>query len=285
MKMPPCPNSTNSETLYLSETTYPGDSTKSYYIEAKDINRVLQEGKLPLIRLNETCAGPKIAIILAQEKHPDRTEKDYSIHPYYVDAVIGAGGCPVFFGYDQTKQQLDVIKPDGILLIGGCFVSPGTWYTEPTGEKADKRGKAYLEAIEYAHRHRLPTLGICAGMQMLAGTAGAKMFSKIENHKKGGENIAHKVHILSGSLLHGIIKQETIETNSAHSEAVNPEQPGKCLITARSEDGIVEAVELKEPWSKFVLGVQWHPEFFCKKGDLPSLSIFKSFVEAAQSDK
>jgi putative glutamine amidotransferase len=45
------------------------------------------------------------------------------------------------------------------------------------------------------------------------------------------------------------------------------------VVTARSGDGVVEAVELPGP--QFVVGVQWHPE---ESGD-PRL--FEALVEAA----
>ena len=94
--------------------------------------------------------------------------------------------------------------------------------------------------------------------------------------------IAHKVQIEPGSLLASVIGAPEIMTNSAHSEAVINEKCGNCIITAVAEDGTAEAVELKQPWNDFVLGVQWHPERFVKKGDQPSIKIFSSFIESAK---
>ena len=96
--------------------------------------------------------------------------------------------------------------------------------------------------------------------------------------QKGGENTAHEVNIADGSLLAKIVDAKKIETNSSHLKAISSKFCGNCIITARANDGTVEAIELKNPWNKFVLGVQWHPEFFCKKNDVPSLNIFKSFI-------
>ena len=45
------------------------------------------------------------------------------------------------------------------------------------------------------------------------------------------------------------------------------------VVTARSEDGVVEAVEL--PGRRFVVGVQWHPE---ETGDV---RLFEALVRAA----
>ena len=58
----------------------------------------------------------------------------------------------------------------------------------------------------------------------------------------------------------------------SHHQAVDRLGAG-LLVTARSEDGVVEAVEL--PGHRFVVGVQWHPE---ETGDL---RLFGALVRAA----
>ena len=45
------------------------------------------------------------------------------------------------------------------------------------------------------------------------------------------------------------------------------------VVTARSGDGVVEAVEL--PGHRFVVGVQWHPE------EVGDLRLFEALVAAA----
>ena len=275
-----CQSSINSKKLYLSKITYPKNKFESYYITASEVEQVLECGLVPMIAIRQKIKEPKIAIILAQEKHPSRRKKDYCINSNYVDAIINAGGCPLFFSYEKVRQQLELMEPDGILLIGGRFRSSGEWYEKPTNDKADKRAKAYMQAIKYAKKHKLPTLGICAGMQMLACEQGAKMITEVKNHQKGGENVAHEVNITDDSLLAKIVNAKQIETNSSHLKAISPQFCGNCIITARADDGTVEAIELKNPWNEFVLGVQWHPEFFCKRNDAPSLNIFKSFIKA-----
>lgn len=286
-----CPNSTNS-ILYLKKITYDGDAFESYYIPAEDIHSCLAQGIIPQLKIKDTLShGPKIAILLGQERHPNRIEKDYSLHPDYADVIIKAGGNPFFIFYDNIKEQLEKICPDGIFLIGGVFNSPATWYDVPVTDDIDKRGHAYLELLDYAKEHSLPVLGICAGMQMLAGYFGAKLQKGIndgrqaeQSHKQNGEKIAHKVLIKNETLLSSIVAKQDILTNSSHNEAVILNKCGDNIISAQAEDGIVEAIEPINGWNKFLLGVQWHPERLVKHGDNAAKAIFESFVKNAQHD-
>jgi len=63
--------------------------------------------------------------------------------------------------------------------------------------------------------------------------------------------------------------------NSAHHQAVKEAAPG-LLVDARAPDGIVEGIE--DPRRRFVLGVEWHPEYALSPGDT---RIFEALVAAA----
>ncbi len=282
------PNSINDmQKLFLKQITYSGDDFASWYLTAEEVRRVYKTGKLPLITIKDIPEKrPKIAIILAQEKHPEREEKDYSLHPDYASTIVGAGGYPIFIAYDKVREQLNAIKPDGILLIGGCFNVPKKWYKGRLPEEdCDKRGQAYLEMIGYAKEKHLPTLGICAGEQVIAGFCSALLKkginegrSKEQSHKQSGEIYAHEIIIEPDSLLSSITDKKTALVNTAHNEAVCEDATGECRVIAKSPDGVVEAVQPLNPWNDFVLGVQWHPERLVKKGDEFASEIFKKFV-------
>jgi gamma-glutamyl-gamma-aminobutyrate hydrolase PuuD len=49
-------------------------------------------------------------------------------------------------------------------------------------------------------------------------------------------------------------------------------------VAARSDDGVIEAVELPGP--RFVVGLQWHPEWEPLAGER-SLAPFRALVAAA----
>ncbi len=280
------------EDIKLRTITYPQDDFVSWYLPAAEVAAVFARGHLPYITLPDIRdVRPRIAVILAQEKHPARDEKDYSLHPDYASAIVASGGFPVFIAYDKVVEQLECIKPDGVLLIGGCFNSPRNWYLEPPVEDKDKRAQAYLQMLDYARQNHLPTLGICAGEQIIGGSLGAKLRRDInrdcdaaQSHKQGGYVLAHKVKVLPDTLLAQVVKKSELPVNTAHNEAIDNLHLGQCRIAALADDDTVEAIEPLAPWHKFVLGVQWHPERLLKLGDEASRQIFKTFVKAAADE-
>ena len=290
-----CPNSTNKgQILHPGKTVYGSDQVESCFLTAAEVNSVLDCGKIPLVYpLAETAEGrPVIALIMAQDKHPDRVEPDYSMYPDYVEAVVKAGGYPVFTVYDCMREQLELLQPQGIILIGGDFAFPPEWFENPPAVPVSKRALAYLEMIKYAEEHQLPTLGICGGEQIMAGYCGGGLIREInknsdeaENHRRGGYVIAHNIIIEKNSLLFDILGKQRLAVNTAHHEAVNPKRPGHCRITAHAEDGIIEAIEPLAPWNPFVLGVQWHPERLVKLGDCEQLKIFERLTEECRRVK
>ena len=75
-------------------------------------------------------------------------------------------------------------------------------------------------------------------------------------------------------MLRQIVGKETFRVNSVHHQAVKC-CPAGLRISARAEDGVVEAIE--GDGETFVLGVQWHPE---ETADGVSRKLFEGFVQA-----
>lgn len=83
--------------------------------------------------------------------------------------------------------------------------------------------------------------------------------------------------MLEGTALHDIIGDGIGHAAMYHHQAIN--EPGEGLrVTARSEDGVIEAVELEG--HPFGIAVQWHPE-----QTLEDLRLFKALVEKAKKAK
>lgn len=133
---------------------------------------------------------------------------------------------------------------------------------------------------DYAFNKDIPYLGICAGMQMMAGYQNNK-YNNVKNetdihHSK--EEYAHTLRILKDTLLYNILKEEEIMVNSRHRYHIA--NPGINEVNAVSEDGIIEGIENRD--KLFHLGVQWHPE---NLNDDNTNKIFDEFIESAKKVK
>lgn len=113
---------------------------------------------------------------------------------------------------------------------------------------------------EYALSKNIPILGICAGMQLMGlyDKLGDKLKKVADEnlHKRMNDKYVHHVDVNSDSLLYKIIGKKNIMVNSQHKYYLS--NVNNLKISARSDDGIIEAVEFSD--KDFVLGVQWHPE-------------------------
>lgn len=220
---------------------------------------------------------PVVALLLGTENGLYETNDSYN------KAIENAGGVPVQFGFDKVYEKLSVLKPDAVLLPGGAFKTPDCWYGQFEGDDTiNARTQAYIDMIKYAEENKLPLLGICAGMQILAVKYCSLLRAKINGHKLPGNDEAHIIRIKAGSLLADIVGPKELTVNSRHNEAVNSNILGDdIIISAMAEDGTVEAIEPKESWCDFVLGVQFHPEDLANKGNARCKRIFEAFVAAA----
>lgn len=133
-----------------------------------------------------------------------------------------------------------------------------------------------IKAAKYAIDNDIPILGICAGFNNIIRAMGGKVFV-INDTKHNNENgkIVHKNKIEKNTLLYDILKKDEIEVNSIHTMFANVEDIKNLDISAYSDDGYVEAVELKN--KQFCLGVKWHPELMIDDENMNY--IFKYFIE------
>jgi putative glutamine amidotransferase len=229
---------------------------------------------------------PVIGITLDYVKEGSFSKRPhFAIRENYFTAVSDAGGLPI--GIPHNIESIDeyLSKVDALIIPGGDFGLDPDWYIE--GEKpafdASPRLKFDIAIIQKALAKNIPLLGICAGMQILAGMHGCKLSSKIQNHSKIkrnhlnevlAENYAHDILVEKGTQLHKIAGHK-MPANSRHTEGV-VELSDKVALAGTSDDGIIEAIEVKG--ARFALGVQWHPEFF--QND-PNAAIFKALVKSA----
>ncbi len=200
-----------------------------------------------------------------------------------------ASGSPKYANYhrwlsskgDHTIQEVDLFvedldewlpKLDAIIFSGGGDIDPALYGMEEAREVCTgidpERDRREALIFDYAREHKIPILGICRGLQFVVVHLGGTMVPHIpddeESHdyhaKIDGEDHAHITLVESGSLLFRAVGELEGMVSSSHHQAVR-EVPGELSITARSPDGIVEAVEWREPEKNgYMLAVQWHPE-------------------------
>lgn len=173
---------------------------------------------------------------------------------------------------------------DGFVNVGGRFAFPDGWFLDGQISKAPQSERLDVEIAlmrGFLERDK-PVLGICNGMQVLAGLQGCRLSPDaralgphiMEHDKRGHE---HSVMIKENTLLSRIVRYPGLSVNTFHREAVVAFS-NEVTPSAYAEDGVVEAIEV--PSRRFALGVQWHQELFARQ-DHPGNAIFSAFVQAA----
>jgi len=211
----------------------------------------------------------------------------YALRENYMSAVTTAGGLPVALPLFPQLAADYMPHIDGLLITGGAFdIDPSLYGDTTQHETVSLRPRrtqtesAYLSA---ALAQNKPVLGICGGMQLMAVALGGTLIQHIPDscphalpHEQPNprNEASHAALVTEGTLLARITSTSRMAVNSAHHQAVRT--PGRMVVNAVAEDGIIEGVE--DPSYRFCLGVQWHPEFGI---DLSDRKIFNAFVQAA----
>lgn len=204
---------------------------------------------------------------------------------------------------DRATLAEAVRRVDGVLFSGGDDINPAL-YAKDVPAKAlktvmvppdvESRDLRELILIGEIFEQRKPVLAICRGFQMLNVAFGRELIVDIPsqlpgalNHArtdKAGEELTHEVPLTEGSLLSRITGRRTLGVNSSHHQGVlEPAEPFAAV--ARTEDGIVEAMELRADradGSPFFLAVQFHPERLVKHPE--HQAIFSGFVKACAGE-
>ena len=242
---------------------------------------------------------PVIGIAALVNQSPQDTAfKNYVRHfcgDAFVLKVREADGVPLIIPYinEFTESMVSdyISSVDSLLLTGGGDIDP-TLYGEDKIPECGKTDilldKFHIALVKEAIKQKKPVFGICRGCQLINIALHGTMHQDLGIHKEFRnhfnletyERTSHKISIKDGTILKGMIPLESTDVNSLHHQAIKKVSPS-LIVSAVSEDGVVEAVESKEGDS-FILGVQWHPETMVKNKDQME-GLFKSFIEISQS--
>ncbi len=220
----------------------------------------------------------------------------YRFNGLYPAALAACGALPLIIPLDLPEEVLRGIfeRLDGLCLAGGVDVDPAEYGEAPRsdlGAVDAPRDQTELTLARWALEQNLPVLGICRGIQLLNVAAGGTLYQHIPAQVPGAgrhdhrlqerswETPTHDVHVEPESRLATMVGTATLGTNSFHHQAVKDVAP-EFKITARAEDGVVEAIE--HPAKPFAVAVQWHPEGMFRS-DTYARRIFEAFVAACKN--
>ncbi len=191
-------------------------------------------------------------------------------HEYYPRWVRAFAPDTEVIRLSPVEHNADALsRCDGLLLSGGGDIHPGRYgcSVDPLSDGINEERDAFeYEVIAQALKDEMPILGICRGMQIFSVFLGGSMIPDVQRagyadhgKGKGSEDRVHTVLIEPQTMLQTLVPSGRGSVNTNHHQAVDRVGEG-LAVTARAEDGIIEALEWKHRQSTFLLLVQWHPE-------------------------
>ncbi len=213
----------------------------------------------------------------------------------YVEGVAGAGGVPVVLPPvgDERAAAAIIRSLDGLLLSGGSDLNPGYYGEEPApelGPTIPERDAFEMALVGLALRRGVPVFGICRGMQILNVALGGTLYQDLPSQWEGDVlkhrqvtpkwQPTHEVEVREGAYIAEVMGREVVKVNSYHHQGIKDLAEG-LVVTGRSSDGVVEAVEARDLSERWLLGVQWHAE--AMRGAGPQQErLFEAHVSAAE---
>jgi putative glutamine amidotransferase len=195
----------------------------------------------------------------------------FAVGQRYLRAVQRAGGQavmlpPVLDGEIDPDRMLEVMSRfDGLILHGGGDIKPERYGEVQTTESLygliEEHDALEFAAIAAAIELDLPVLAICRGHQVLNVHLGGTL---VQDTGESDDSL-----VKHSSAHHPV----TVDADSRLAAALGTVRPQRChsvhhqvikdlgaglVVTARSDDGQIEATELVT--ARWIVSTQWHPE-------------------------
>ncbi|MEM9783973.1 MAG: gamma-glutamyl-gamma-aminobutyrate hydrolase family protein [Pseudomonadota bacterium] len=208
----------------------------------------------------------------------------WRVFPFFAFALWRAGAVGVKIHARRKRNNLAGL--DGVIIGGGDDISVDLYGGEllPNARFDHARDRLEIALITEAEERGLPMLGVCRGAQLInvvrGGTLHEDIHAEYPDAKRLKTPLPRKtVTIAEGSRLARLMGDEPSRVNALHTQSVD--RPGRDIrAVAWDEAGVVQAVECTAG-RRFVLGVQWHPEYLI--ASRRDWKLFASLVENAKS--
>jgi putative glutamine amidotransferase len=225
--------------------------------------------------------APRIGLSLSEDWY-DRSE----LNSAATGLALSRVGAVVRNLHPSDLPRLDALLDglDGIVLVGGMDdVDPALYGGDASKAHRVQRERDdfEIELLRRAERRGLPVLGLCRGSQLMAVAYGGTL-RRLEGEQAARHGLtlsslsAHDVIPEPGTRVRALLGPGPFPASSTHFQGIAT--AGRLRVAARAEDGLIEAVEL--PGARFVVGLQWHPEWEPLAGDR-SLAPFRALVAAS----
>ncbi|ODG93145.1 MULTISPECIES: gamma-glutamyl-gamma-aminobutyrate hydrolase family protein [Bacillaceae] len=232
---------------------------------------------------------PIIGITTSYVKHNNNMEGVY-IHQDYHQAIERGGGIPLLLPTISDPDAINcyVNLCDGFIFSGGEDLDPVFFGQDPhpkIGFFKTDRDEFELTLFHAVRKTGKPIFGVCRGLQLINVACGGTLIQDIETHcshmMRHEQTVPRSLpfHTVSirESKLHEIIGTNEIKVNSLHHQAIDELGDG-LVITARSNDGIIEAIEGSD--DPYLVAVQWHPESMSEKHETMQ-RLFDTLIKTA----
>ncbi len=164
------------------------------------------------------------------------------------------------------KERWSAYSFAGLLLGGGDDIDVRLYagHLIPTTRSDPERDALELALFAKADRTHRPVFGVCRGAQMINVARGGTLHPDIGEAIPGARARrmplpVKTVTIAADSRLADILGCRRLKVNAIHHQAIATLGTGLRAV-AWDEEGVIQAVEDMTS-ERFVLGVQWHPEY------------------------